>query len=68
TSGSNNFEADSSRPKRTRQQKTMEETMLPRVHHEFLHWGNSNRAAKTKYNTNLARLLPKQIYALCIVD
>ncbi|GJZ91919.1 hypothetical protein Tco_0663984 [Tanacetum coccineum] len=42
--------------------------MLLRVHHEFLHWGTSNRAAKSKYNTNLARLLPKQIYASCIVD
>nr|GEY37088.1 hypothetical protein [Tanacetum cinerariifolium] len=37
--------------------------MLPRVHHDFLHWGTSNGAAKSKYNTNLARLLPKQIYA-----
>ncbi|GJU07229.1 hypothetical protein Tco_1123659 [Tanacetum coccineum] len=30
--------------------------------------GTSNRAAKSKYNTNLARLLPKQIYSLVIVD
>ncbi|GKE20814.1 hypothetical protein Tco_1432326 [Tanacetum coccineum] len=46
----------------------MEEVMLPRVHHDFLLWGTSNRAAKTKYNTNLSRLLPKQIYSPCIVD
>ncbi|GJT30598.1 hypothetical protein Tco_0910873 [Tanacetum coccineum] len=42
--------------------------MLPRFHLEFLHWGTSNRAAKTKYNTNLARLLLKQIYSLIIID
>ncbi|GKD79816.1 hypothetical protein Tco_1342437 [Tanacetum coccineum] len=46
----------------------MEEAMLPRVHHEFLMWGTSNKAAKTRYNTNLARLLPRQIYSLCSVD
>nr|GEV97046.1 reverse transcriptase domain-containing protein [Tanacetum cinerariifolium] len=42
--------------------------MLPRVYHEFLLWGTSNRSAKTRYNTNLARLLPKQIYLPCVVD
>ncbi|GKE22493.1 hypothetical protein Tco_1434005 [Tanacetum coccineum] len=42
--------------------------MLPRFHLEFLHWGTSNRAAKIKYNTNLARLLLKQIYSLIIID
>nr|GEX67464.1 hypothetical protein [Tanacetum cinerariifolium] len=46
----------------------MEEVMLPCVHHDFFLWGKSNRAAKTKYNTNLARLLPKQIYSSCMVD
>ncbi|GKA29620.1 RNA-directed DNA polymerase like protein, partial [Tanacetum coccineum] len=35
---------------------------------QFLHWGTSNRAAKSKYNTNLACLLPKQIYPPCVVD
>ncbi|GKB37704.1 hypothetical protein Tco_0882646 [Tanacetum coccineum] len=30
--------------------------------------GTSNRAAKTRYNTNLACLLPKQIYSPVIVD
>ncbi|GJV41533.1 hypothetical protein Tco_1419973 [Tanacetum coccineum] len=34
----------------------------------FLLWGTSNRAAKSKYNTNLARLLPKQICSSIIVD
>nr|GEV24858.1 hypothetical protein [Tanacetum cinerariifolium] len=42
--------------------------MLPHVLYEFLLWGTCNRAAKTKYNTNLARLLPKKIYSPCIVD
>ncbi|GJZ16802.1 hypothetical protein Tco_0552925, partial [Tanacetum coccineum] len=50
------------------QYETIEEAILPRVHHEFLRWGTSNRASKTKYYTNLARLLPKQIYSPCIVD
>ncbi|GJT95693.1 ribonuclease H-like domain-containing protein [Tanacetum coccineum] len=61
-------EASSSRTKRTRQHKTVEEAMLLHFHHDFLLCGTSNRAAKTKYNTNLARLLPKQIYLPCIVD
>ncbi|GKD52276.1 hypothetical protein Tco_1281252 [Tanacetum coccineum] len=42
--------------------------MLLCVYHEFLLWGMSNRAAKTRYNTNLPCLLPKQIYSPCIVD
>nr|GEY26793.1 hypothetical protein [Tanacetum cinerariifolium] len=46
----------------------MKEAMLPRIHHDFLYWGTSNRDAKTKYNTNLSRLLPKQFYSSCIVD
>ncbi|GJQ89236.1 hypothetical protein Tco_0000375 [Tanacetum coccineum] len=69
TSSTNDFEAgSSSRPKRTRQHETMEEAMLSCVHHEFLHSGTSNRAAKSKYNTNLARLLPKHIYSPVIID
>ncbi|GJV55588.1 hypothetical protein Tco_1456593 [Tanacetum coccineum] len=68
TSGAYDHEASLSRPKRTRQHETVEEAMLPCVHHDFLHWGTSNRASKTKYNTNLAHLLPKQIYSPCIVD
>ncbi|GJW71753.1 retrotransposon ORF1 [Tanacetum coccineum] len=69
TSRTNDFEAGSSSPpKITLQHETVEEAMLPRVHHEFLLWGTSNRSANTKYNTNLARLLPKQIYSSVIVD
>ncbi|GJT27278.1 agenet domain-containing protein [Tanacetum coccineum] len=59
TIGTHDDEAGSSRPKQTRQSETMEEAMLLRIHHEFLLWGMSNRAAKTRFNTNLARLLPK---------
>nr|GEZ95946.1 hypothetical protein [Tanacetum cinerariifolium] len=46
----------------------MEEVMLPRVLHDFLLLGTSDRAAKTKYNTNLACLLLEQIYSPCIID
>ncbi|GJX06862.1 hypothetical protein Tco_0194794 [Tanacetum coccineum] len=34
----------------------------------FCFGGTSTRAAKTKYNTNFAHLLPNQIYSPCIVD
>ncbi|GJR99014.1 hypothetical protein Tco_0315523 [Tanacetum coccineum] len=30
--------------------------------------GNCNRTFKSRYNTNLARILPKQVYLPCIVD
>ncbi|GJV35321.1 hypothetical protein Tco_1407798, partial [Tanacetum coccineum] len=66
--GTHDDEAGSSRPKQTRHHETVEEVMLLRVHHEFLLWGTSNRVAKTRYNTNLARLLPKQIYSPYVVD
>ncbi|GJW88886.1 hypothetical protein Tco_0164226 [Tanacetum coccineum] len=39
TVGTHDDEGGSSRPKRTRQHDTMEEMMLPCVHHEFLLWG-----------------------------
>ncbi|GKC58761.1 hypothetical protein Tco_1086359 [Tanacetum coccineum] len=42
--------------------------MLLRVYYKFLLWGTSNRATKSRYNTNLARLLPKQIYSPVIMD
>nr|GEY76262.1 hypothetical protein [Tanacetum cinerariifolium] len=61
--GTHDDEAGSFRPKRTRQHETMEEAMLPCVYHDFLLWGTSNRAAKSRYNTNLSHLLPKHIYA-----
>ncbi|GJX51191.1 hypothetical protein Tco_0278036 [Tanacetum coccineum] len=68
TVGTRADEASSSRPKRSRQHEIMKKAMLPRVYHEFLLWGSSNRAAKSRYNTNLARLLPKQIYSPIIMD
>ncbi|GJV02427.1 hypothetical protein Tco_1335996 [Tanacetum coccineum] len=68
TLGTHDAEAGSSRPKRSRQHETMEEAMLPTVHHKLLLWGTTTKVAKTKDNTNLARLLPKQIYLPCIVD
>nr|GEX09807.1 hypothetical protein [Tanacetum cinerariifolium] len=46
----------------------MEEAILPRVYHEFLPWRSSNRATKSRHNTNLTHFLPKQIYSPCIVD
>ncbi|GJY19848.1 hypothetical protein Tco_0392414 [Tanacetum coccineum] len=68
TVGTHDAEAGSSRAKPSSQYETVEEVMLPRVHHEFLLWGTSTKAAKTRYNTNLACLLPKQIYSPCVVD
>nr|GEV98474.1 hypothetical protein [Tanacetum cinerariifolium] len=46
--GTHEDEARSSRPKRSRQHKTMEEVLLPQVHHEFLEWKDYNRDAKSK--------------------
>ncbi|GJX87775.1 hypothetical protein Tco_0339789 [Tanacetum coccineum] len=68
TVGTHDDEAGSSQLKRSRQHETVEEAMLPHVYHEFLLWGLSNRAAKSRYNANLARLLPKQIYSSVIMD
>ncbi|GKG48969.1 hypothetical protein Tco_0513116, partial [Tanacetum coccineum] len=42
--------------------------MLERVYHQNLLWAGCSRDNKKKYNTVLARLAPKQVYALCIVD
>ncbi|GKA14349.1 hypothetical protein Tco_0693995 [Tanacetum coccineum] len=42
--------------------------MLGRVHHEFLLWETCNRTLKSMYNTNLARILPKQVYSPSIID
>nr|GEW76286.1 hypothetical protein [Tanacetum cinerariifolium] len=56
-------EVGSSRSKRSRQHKTVEEATLLRVHHQFLLWEGCNRAAKTYYNAKLAHLLPKPIYS-----
>ncbi|GJT22561.1 hypothetical protein Tco_0892498 [Tanacetum coccineum] len=68
TVGTHDDEAGFSRPKITRQHETVKEAMLPRVHRDFLQWGNANRTVKIRYNTNLTRLPPKQIYSPCIVD
>nr|GFA99894.1 hypothetical protein [Tanacetum cinerariifolium] len=65
--GTHDDEAGSSQPKRTRQSETVKEAMLPHVHHEFLLQGTSNRAAKTRYSTNFAWLLPRQIYLPYVV-
>ncbi|GKC86085.1 ribonuclease H-like domain-containing protein [Tanacetum coccineum] len=42
--------------------------MLPRVHHPFLLWEGCTQAAKSRYNTRLAQLLPRHIYSPCVVD
>nr|GEV20672.1 hypothetical protein [Tanacetum cinerariifolium] len=61
-------EAGSSRSKRPRQHETVEEVLLPQVHHEFLLWEGCSRDAKSRYNTRLAQLLPRHIYSPCIVN
>ncbi|GJU12529.1 hypothetical protein Tco_1134925 [Tanacetum coccineum] len=42
--------------------------MFPRVHHPFLLWEGCNQAAKSRYNTMLAQLLPRHIFSPCVVD
>ncbi|GJW20190.1 putative reverse transcriptase, RNA-dependent DNA polymerase [Tanacetum coccineum] len=44
-------EAGSSRAKRSRNVETVEEALIPYVHHEFLEWGGCSREAKSRYNT-----------------
>ncbi|GJZ60940.1 hypothetical protein Tco_0617077 [Tanacetum coccineum] len=68
TSGTHDGEAGSSRSKRPRQHKTVEELLLPQVHHEFLLWDGCSREAKSRYNTKLAQLLPRHIYSPCVVN
>ncbi|GJV56267.1 hypothetical protein Tco_1457272 [Tanacetum coccineum] len=48
TMGGNDDEAGSSRSKRSRQFETVEEVLLPQVHHEFLLWEGCNRDAKSR--------------------
>ncbi|GJS05027.1 hypothetical protein Tco_0321535 [Tanacetum coccineum] len=67
TSGTHDGEAGSSRSKRSRNE-TVEELLLPQVHHEFLLWEGCTRDAKSRYNTRLAQLLRRYIYSLCIVN
>ncbi|GKE66500.1 hypothetical protein Tco_1520661, partial [Tanacetum coccineum] len=45
TMGGNDDEARSSRSKRSRQYETVEEVLLPQVHHEFLLWEGCNKEA-----------------------
>ncbi|GJT27121.1 hypothetical protein Tco_0907396, partial [Tanacetum coccineum] len=47
TSGTHDGEAGSSQSKRPRQHETLEELLLPQVHHEFLLWEGCNRDAKS---------------------
>nr|GEX03688.1 hypothetical protein [Tanacetum cinerariifolium] len=51
-----------------RQHKTVEELLLPQVHHEFLLWEGCSRKAKSMYNTKLAQLLPRYIYLPCVMN
>ncbi|GJR31004.1 hypothetical protein Tco_1107236 [Tanacetum coccineum] len=68
TMGTQDDGAGSSRSKRSRQYEMLEEAMLSRVHHPFLLWEGCNQAAKSRYNTRLAQLLPRHIYSPCVVD
>ncbi|GJZ72286.1 gag protease polyprotein [Tanacetum coccineum] len=52
-------EAGSSRAKRSRNVETVEEALLPDVHHEFLEWRGCSREAKSRYNSRLATRLTK---------
>ncbi|GKC77819.1 hypothetical protein Tco_1128593 [Tanacetum coccineum] len=47
TMGTNDDEAGSSRSKRSRQHETVEEVLLPQIHHEFLLWEGCHRDAKS---------------------
>ncbi|GKC64002.1 hypothetical protein Tco_1096600, partial [Tanacetum coccineum] len=60
--------SSSSRPKRARITKNVEEALMGRVLYEFLLWGNYNMTLKNRCNTNLAGNLSKQIYSPFIVD
>ncbi|GJZ62473.1 hypothetical protein Tco_0618610 [Tanacetum coccineum] len=68
TSGAYEHEVGSSRAKCSRNVETVEEALLPDVHHEFLEWRGCSREAKSCYNSRLATLLPKLIYSSQIVD
>ncbi|GKB70749.1 hypothetical protein Tco_0932161 [Tanacetum coccineum] len=66
--GGNDDEAGSSRSKRSRQYETVEEVLLPQVHHEFLLWEGCNKEAESRYNTKLANLLPRHVYSPCVMN
>nr|GFA93257.1 hypothetical protein [Tanacetum cinerariifolium] len=48
TMGTHDNEAVSSRSKRSRQHETVEEVLLPQLHHEFLLWERCKRDAKSR--------------------
>ncbi|GKD28134.1 hypothetical protein Tco_1234348 [Tanacetum coccineum] len=48
TIGTHDDEVGSSRSKRSRQNETVEEVLLPHVHHEFLLWEGCNRDVKSR--------------------
>nr|GFA06781.1 retrotransposon Orf1 [Tanacetum cinerariifolium] len=50
TSGAYDHKVGSSRPKRFRHVETVEEALLPNVHHEFLEWSGCSLEAKSRYN------------------
>ncbi|GJZ06622.1 hypothetical protein Tco_0540415 [Tanacetum coccineum] len=52
TSGAYDHEAGSSRAKRSRNIETVEEALLPDVHHKFLEWRGCSREAKSRYNSS----------------
>nr|GEU38932.1 hypothetical protein [Tanacetum cinerariifolium] len=53
TPGTHDEEPGSSRSKRSRQHETVEEILLPQVHHEFLLWERCSRDAKSRaFNIN----------------
>ncbi|GJX45026.1 hypothetical protein Tco_0261702 [Tanacetum coccineum] len=68
TMGVHDDEAGSSRSKRSQQYETVEEAMLPHVHHPYLLWEGCNQAARSRYNTRLAQLLSRLIYLPCVMD
>ncbi|GJT94425.1 hypothetical protein Tco_1089943 [Tanacetum coccineum] len=68
TIGTHDDEVGSSRSKRSRQNETVEEVLLPHVHHEFLLWEGCNRDVKSRYNTRLAQLLPRHVCSPCVVN
>ncbi|GJV85229.1 hypothetical protein Tco_1525127 [Tanacetum coccineum] len=68
TIGGNDAEDGSSRSKCSRQFETVEEVLLPQVHHDFLLWEGCNNEAKSRYNTKLANLLPRHVYSPCVVN
>ncbi|GJY66855.1 hypothetical protein Tco_0469093 [Tanacetum coccineum] len=68
TMGGNDAKAGSSRSKRSRKFETVEEVLLPQVHHHCLLWEGCNNEAKSRYNTKLANLLPRHVYSPCVVN